>query len=99
MSESEVHEHDDSMSDETTIRRGPAVDEFDADAHQNLSVSKTTDLAHNLEQLLQDDSFAAKLELPQDVVERVAWAVVPALAERIIREEIIKLLRDAKPGG
>lgn len=99
VSESEVHEHDDSMSDETTIRRGPAVDEFDADAHQNLSVSKTTDLAHNLEQLIQDDSFAAKLELPQEVVERVAWAVVPALAERIIREEIIKLLRDAKPGG
>ena len=92
-------EHAGSLADETTIGRDADVGEFDADTRQGLSEAQASEFAHNLERVLQDKSLAAKLSLPQDVVERVAWAVVPSLAERIIREEIAKLLRDSKSNG
>jgi len=43
---------------------------------------------------LTDPEALKALGVSRDVVERVAWAVVPALAEAILKEEIAKLVRE-----
>jgi len=52
-------------------------------------------LAGKLGQLgLSNEQVQAVLALSRDVVERVVWEVVPALAETLIKEEIQRLTRD-----
>ena len=43
---------------------------------------------------LSDADAIRALGVSKDVVEKVAWAVVPALAEAILREEIARLIKD-----
>jgi len=43
---------------------------------------------------LQKEQVEAVLELSREVIERVVWEVVPTLAERLIQEEIERLIKE-----
>jgi hypothetical protein len=59
------------------------------------AISDNGQLAGKLGQLgLSNEQVQAVLALSRDVVERVVWEVVPALAETLIKEEIPRLTSD-----
>ena len=59
------------------------------------AISDNGQLAGKLGQLgLSNEQVQAVLALSRDVVERVVWEVVPALAETLIKEEIQRLTSD-----
>jgi hypothetical protein len=52
-------------------------------------------LAGKLDELgLSPQQVEAVLALSRDLVERVVWEVVPALAEALIKEEIVRLTKE-----
>jgi hypothetical protein len=66
------------------VPRGPA-----------LGTGELTDLRSRLQSTgLQQQQIDAVLELSREVIERVVWEVVPTLAERLIQEEIKRLIKE-----
>jgi hypothetical protein len=66
-----------------------------APASATAIASSNGHLAGKLDELgLSPQQVEAVLALSRELVERVVWEVVPALAEAIIKEEILRLTKE-----
>lgn len=78
-----------------TSTTSPGLAPLPAAAAVAHAISDNGQLAGKLGQLgLSNEQVQAVLALSRDVVERVVWEVVPALAETLIKEEIQRLTSD-----
>jgi CheY-like chemotaxis protein len=72
----------------------PAVSRAAA-AHESVAAATNGHLAGKLDELgLSPQQVEAVLALSRELVERVVWEVVPALAETLIKEEIVRLTKE-----
>ena len=77
--------------DPSAVEHGVAVV---ADAIERVSESAAPALAHVAQASGLELSHAEMVSIARDIIERVAWEVVPDLAESIIRNELKRLMSD-----